>query len=112
MNTDLPVDLTNLRNITGGDPAVELELFEAFFASSGECIEKLRTSLGAGHEQAWRTAAHAFKGISLGLGAQQLGEMCMQAQHRHASALEDKRLMLKGIEEELWRVTCQLKTTQ
>lgn len=95
-----PVNLSNLRNMTGNDAELEKELFEIFLLSAGECIENLRASCQTGSDEAWRKEAHAFKGISLNLGAEKLGELCKEAQNQATAARVEKQRMLVAIETE------------
>jgi HPt (histidine-containing phosphotransfer) domain-containing protein len=107
---NLAVDLSELREITGGDPEVESEYFQIFFDSAALCMQKLSASTEAGHNQEWERAAHGFKGISLGLGALRLGELCVAAMNDFAAAPEAKAKMLVAIGQELARVHNQLKS--
>lgn len=95
-----PVNLENLREMTGGDVALEKELFTVYMDSAWKCLEALRGSLGAGQEEVWRTQAHAFKGMSLNLGAENLGQLCAKAQMNHTAAEGEKKAMLAAIETE------------
>lgn len=106
------VDLSNLRNITGGDAMLERELFDEFFTSSQECLRRLRESLAAEDQKEWRAAAHAYKGICLGLGAMQLGNLCKQAQEGHMAAQSFKQHILSAIEKELEGVRKELGATR
>ncbi len=99
-----PVTLDNLREMTGGDPAVEKELFSIYFTSAEECLKALRAATDAGQEETWRTQAHAFKGMSLNLGAETLGNLCADAQMNHLASSDKKAEMLAAIEEEYAKV--------
>jgi len=101
---NMPVDLTFLREITGGDTGVERELFDVFISSSAENLESLKTNCDPGKENAWRSQAHAFKGTSLNLGALILGHLCKEAQENYQAPMEKKRQMLAAIESEFGRV--------
>jgi HPt (histidine-containing phosphotransfer) domain-containing protein len=102
------IDLTNLHEITGGDIAVECELFDVFLQSSEECIAGLKSSLDVSKHEDWRKQAHAFKGTSLNLGAFELGRLCKEAQDNSQASLEQKHTMLAAIETEYDRVKAQL----
>lgn len=106
---DLSVNFNNLQEITGGDPAMESELFELFLSSSVDCINGLRDALASGDEKAWRNHAHAFKGISFNLGAAPLGDICKKAQEEFQSSNDAKKTMLADMEAEMENVKKALK---
>jgi HPt (histidine-containing phosphotransfer) domain-containing protein len=96
--TDQAVNLDNLREMTGGDVALERELFTVYLDSAQGCLEALRQSCGAGAEETWRTQAHAWKGMSLNLGADKLGGLCAEAQHGAHEPEATKTALLASIE--------------
>ena len=106
---DQPVNFDNLREITGGDLALESELFRNFIASSAACLEGLRGAMAGGDEGEWRKHAHALKGVCLNLGADALGGLCKKAQEDYRATGEEKRLILCDIEGELARVQAALE---
>jgi HPt (histidine-containing phosphotransfer) domain-containing protein len=95
-----PVNLENLRDMTGGDPAFEQELFQVFLESAEECLTALQTLCETGKDMEWRTQAHALKGMCLNLGANKLGEMSANAQANYMSPPEQKTEMLAGLRAE------------
>ena len=95
-----PVNLTNLREMTGGDKEMEKELFEVFIHSSKESIDVLAASLTPETSETWRRQAHALKGISLSLGAEKLGELCKNAQESFQALKADKEKMLSDLKNE------------
>lgn len=103
------VNLDNLHEMTGGDVDLEKELFEVFLTSSDECFQKLSTTTGAGQEEEWRTNAHAWKGMSLNLGAEILGKLCAKAQLENLLPTDKKLELLAEIEAEFDRVKKYLK---
>jgi HPt (histidine-containing phosphotransfer) domain-containing protein len=104
-----PVNLDNLREMTGGDKALEKELFDVYLTSSEECLAKLRENTDDGKEEEWRTQAHAWKGMSLNLGADELGRLCADAQMNNLVPSEKKIEMLAAIEAEYGKVKAYLK---
>jgi HPt (histidine-containing phosphotransfer) domain-containing protein len=84
--------------MTGGDPALEKELFSVYLQSAADCLQALRQSCGPEAAETWRTQAHAWKGMSLNLGADKLGDLCAQAQHGSANPEPQKRELLAAIE--------------
>lgn len=94
------VDLSDLRELTDGDPEIEAELFEEFISSSNELVEILKTSTQANNNESWRKAAHALKGIAGNLGAAQLSEYALQAQEAFESSPESKQELYQKINAE------------
>jgi HPt (histidine-containing phosphotransfer) domain-containing protein len=103
------LDFSNLRRITGGNAMVESELFQIFLESAHECLTFLREACDSNDEGVWRTQAHAFKGISFSIGADDLGRLCKEAQENYIRPLEYKRAMLARIEKEFSEVEQELK---
>ncbi|MCC5996881.1 MAG: Hpt domain-containing protein [Oceanicaulis sp.] len=83
------LDRTHLATFTGGDPALEAELFALFEAQIEACIGRM-SGAAPRDDQAWRDAAHTLKGAARGVGAMALGEACAAAETRphDAGALE------------------------
>jgi HPt (histidine-containing phosphotransfer) domain-containing protein len=93
----LPVDLTNLREMTGGDSDIEQMLFVEFCRSAQGCVQGLTQFSNDPQTENWRKSAHAFKGIALNIGANQLSVLCKQAQDQHMADAAAKALMLQSI---------------
>ncbi len=75
-----PVDLTNFRTMTDGDPAIEQELFLEFLTTVDDGLAKMESSTSDGNREVWRSTAHALKGAALNLGATDLGDLLKKAQ--------------------------------
>lgn len=103
------VNFDNLRLITGGDVALESELLMAFITSATECFTELRIAQEQNNETAWKSHAHAFKGLCFNLGAGPLGQLCKKAQDDYLAPGSEKQEMLKVIEEEFIRVQSVLR---
>lgn len=71
------LDLDHLRRTTQGDPALESELFGMF---REQCSIWLRALDPRGDEAMWKSATHALKGMSRGLGAFALADACEAAE--------------------------------
>jgi HPt (histidine-containing phosphotransfer) domain-containing protein len=95
-----PVDLTNIHSITEGDRAMEKELFEQFFKSFDEAFGLLESACGQKENAAWRSNAHALKGISLNVGGTELGRLCTQAQESYLAPPDEKKAILESIRAE------------
>jgi HPt (histidine-containing phosphotransfer) domain-containing protein len=107
---DSAVNFDNLRSITGGDAAMEAELFHVFLDSSRTCLAALQASCAAGDETAWKKEAHAFKGICFNLGAGPLGQLCKTAQDDYRATPDEKKVMLAAMEQELAQVRQAIET--
>jgi len=103
------LDLTNLRDATGGDGEMERELFRMFLESGEASISELATLWQAGKEDLWREQAHAFKGAAYNLGAGPLGEICKEAQESFAAPPEKKRALLDVMQAEFSEVRAELE---
>jgi HPt (histidine-containing phosphotransfer) domain-containing protein len=70
MTMQAPVlDLTNLRQLTGGDKMLEEDLFRTYIRSSVENIRSMQMALQDNNPAKWARNAHALKGASQNLGA-------------------------------------------
>lgn len=100
-----PVDLTNLRELTGGDVETEKELFEVFITSSEECLIGLKENITMDRADVWHKHAHAWKGISFSLGAEKLGKLCYDAQEKgHILSESEKLDLIVALEDEYEQV--------
>ena len=99
-----PVNLANLRSITGGDDAIEQSLFQSFREAVDECRSMLNIALQTGDDAMWKQQAHALKGLALNLGAQHLSLLCADAQKNFTVERGRKNDMLLVIDAELERV--------
>ncbi len=95
-----PVDLTNLREITDGDRDLEKELFEDFITSCEEKMKEMEDNCVDGESQPWKNSAHAIKGISMNLGADNLAKLCKQAQDNFGDDMAAKKELLASIQAE------------
>lgn len=91
------IDLSNLREMTGGDAELERELFAEFIRSGAEFVQTLAASTDDAHRAQWRACAHAFKGTALNLGASHLGDLCKQAQDGFEKPAAEKQALLTQI---------------
>lgn len=83
------LDRVHLAQYSGGDAALEAELFALLDAQIEACTGRMARAV-PGEDQVWRDAAHTLKGAARGVGAMQLGEACAAAESRphDAAALE------------------------
>ena len=105
-----PVNLLNLREMTGDDKEMEKELFQVFIDSAETCLKDLAVSTTPQTAETWRKQAHALKGISLSLGAEKLGDLCKQAQESFEADSEEKIKLRNEIEKEYKKVRENLES--
>jgi len=72
-----PIDYDHLAAYTGGDRALEAEVF-ALFQNQVEAWLRLLTP--AASDDDWSAAAHSLKGSARGVGANALAEACARAE--------------------------------
>ena len=101
---EAPVDMEQLRLFTDGDPVEEKALAELFLAQAQEMITILEESLAADKAEAWKSAAHRFKGSSGNLGAVTLHHLCKRAEAHFEDSETEKQEMLAAIKDEKKRV--------
>ena len=105
------VHLTNLREMIGNDRELEQELFEEYISSSSLLIDELRAySEKDSDSEFWKKSAHALKGITQNLGANDLSELCKKAQEGFMLTSEDKSKLVTAIEAENKKVLEYLET--
>ncbi len=75
------LDRAHLARYSGGDAALEAELFGLLDGQIEACLARM-SQAEPGDAQAWRDAAHTLKGAARGVGAMQLGEACAAAETR------------------------------
>ena len=110
-----PVNLDNIREMLGGDPAREKELYGIYMEASEECLTIMEGCFGASAEEIenWHRQAHSLKGMSMNLGAEKLGQLCGEAQKNDKAPPEEKKKMLDAVQTEYARVKAYLeKQTQ
>ncbi|MET0155359.1 MAG: Hpt domain-containing protein [Rickettsiales bacterium] len=107
-----PVNLRNLRLITEGDQELERELFREFLSSFSVGAEEMEKHISdPASAGAWKGAAHRLKGMALNLGAETLGNYCMDAEARFGATIDEKAGMLASIQKEFERVRLYLEKT-
>jgi HPt (histidine-containing phosphotransfer) domain-containing protein len=90
----------NLELITGGDPALDIDVLETFLTTSRDYIVALQVAHRENNNDAWQSHAHAMKGSCYNIGADSLAEICQTAQS-HLNAPYDVRAdILQKIENE------------
>lgn len=101
---ETPIDMAQLRIFTNGDAEEEKELFTLFMEQANIMIDVLNKNTGENDNEAWKSAAHRFKGSAGNLGAMKLHHLCKRAE-LHFEDVEPKKLeMLSAIQAETIRV--------
>lgn len=77
MTQPATLDLEHLRQYTGGDVALEAEVFGLF---REQCEIWLKTLDPTGDAEAWKAGTHALKGTAKGIGAFALAAACEHAE--------------------------------
>lgn len=73
----LPINLEHLSLYTANDPDITRDILRLF---TDQMNLKLVAMTNAADLEAWRQEAHALKGSSLGVGAQELAELALAAE--------------------------------
>ena len=73
-----PLDLTRLREVSGGDSAFEAEVLTEFESSAASLMKNLSSAQAAGDGEALARAAHAIKGSARTIGADPFAAVCQQ----------------------------------
>ena len=104
-----PVDLSQLRMFTNGDPEEEKELIDMFLDQAEEAAAALELSLMDKNIEAWRSSAHQFKGASGNFGATALHHICKNAELNFNEGDAHKQQVLSAISNEMARIKNFLK---
>jgi HPt (histidine-containing phosphotransfer) domain-containing protein len=73
------LDRDHLAQYTGGDAALEAELFGLLSSQIEACLARLKAARA---DPDWSDAAHTLKGAARGVGAMALGEACARAESK------------------------------
>lgn len=99
------LDLESFREITGGDPDIERELFAEFITGTDSQFVILESAWNAPlRAQDWANAGHTVKGNALMLGAQVLADMGKHAQLNPDEDAATKKALLDKMKAEYERV--------
>ena len=102
--TDI-LNLESFREITGGDPDIEKELFAEFITGTDSQFAIFEATWNAPDRgQDWSNAGHTVKGNALMLGAQDLADMGKHAQFNPDEDADTKKALLNTMKSEYERV--------
>lgn len=97
---DRTINLALLEEYAGGDLVIEKDMIAKFYNKSKEHLQKMGYSLTMTGYADWNEAAHALKGSAAYLGADNLVNLCRQAQNiKNATASERKTLLAAMVRE-------------
>ena len=104
--TDVPVDLGRLNDLTEGDPEFSQELVRTFIASGEQALHEARVALAALDRPALSRIAHKLKGASANIHAEPL-RLLSHTLETQAASLDQPRLneLVDNLATELARAT-------
>jgi len=75
-----PVDMVHLARYTGGDAALNAEVFVLFVGQATELMQQLESVIRTGDTKQWRHVTHTVKGAARGIGAFALADAAADAE--------------------------------
>lgn len=72
--------MVHLARYTGGDAALNAEVFELFVGQATELMRQLESVIEAGDTKQWRHVTHTVKGAARGIGAFGLADAAAEAE--------------------------------
>ncbi|MCC7260753.1 MAG: hypothetical protein IT567_06945 [Alphaproteobacteria bacterium] len=89
----LPIDRSRLQRVTGGDAALETEMFQFYRETAERCMETMESYCVSGGDM-WASGVRELGSASTNLGAVEMKELCaragsLQTQEERAKLLED-----------------------
>ena len=97
------LDLSNLREITGGDKELEQTLFQTFITCGEESLNVLGKIIADGEQTEWKEHSHSLKGEAANLGANKLAAICHDSQMAYGASRDEKAKLLANIKTE-WQI--------
>lgn len=96
----LPIDLENLSQYTGNDPALTRDVLQIYCDQADIWRAAL---VNAATLQAWKDAAHTLKGASRGIGANEVAMLAERAEALPALGTPDHNQLLACLDHALTR---------
>ena len=100
-NISQVLDIEYLKSIVEDDKEFEQELFKIFIDNAQRNIAKMEESILNNNISSWYMASHAFKGASSSIGAFELAKILEDAQKNIEESIENKKILINKIKEEL-----------
>ncbi len=91
------MDWDRLDLFTDGDIEEEKMLIDLFVTNADETLELIEKQVSSGDNEEWGNATHRLKGSAANLGAQNLANMCSQAEKSSDENEETKRIIFRSI---------------
>ena len=107
MADDAPVDMEHLRMMIGDDPDDQAEIIAMFIDLTAESLQLLTEQYEDAEE--WKKTAHKMKGSAANFGANQLMELCMEAEFGFEAPRAQKEKIYMAIAAEFARAESYLK---
>jgi PAS domain S-box-containing protein len=104
------VDLTALRELTGGDTDFQRELLETFITSGDQCLADIRDAHRIGDLDTVRKRAHALKGASANIHAVGLAAAASSLENAvRANAADEIDVLVRELTDKLQAVNAELR---
>jgi two-component system, sensor histidine kinase and response regulator len=114
LKSDQPseVDMTALRELTGGDAEFERELLQTFVSSGDQCLADILSALRAGDFDTIGSRAHALKGASANIHASGLAAAASSLERAARANLGDElEGLVRALTDRLQAVNAELRQT-
>jgi CheY-like chemotaxis protein len=106
------VDMTALRELTGGDAEFERELLQTFVSSGDQCLADILSALRAGDFDTIGSRAHALKGASANIHASGLAAAASSLERAARANLGDElEGLVRALTDKLQAVNAELRQT-
>jgi two-component system sensor histidine kinase/response regulator len=106
------VDMTALRELTGGDAEFERELLQTFVSSGDQCLADILSALRAGDFDTIGSRAHALKGASANIHASGLAAAASSLERAARAKLGDElEGLVRALTDKLQAVNAELRQT-
>ncbi|MGH1457103.1 MAG: Hpt domain-containing protein [Alphaproteobacteria bacterium] len=108
-NNEKLLDLSTLMEYADGDEDVLNELIQVFYEETTSALNALKNGINDEDTEPWRMAAHRIKGSAGYVGADNLRQLCTEAQQMINSTTEERQACYKNIENSYTEVEKNLK---
>ncbi len=106
------VDMTALRELTGGDAEFERDLLQTFVSSGDQCLAEILAALRAGDFDTIGSRAHALKGASANIHASGLAAAASSLERAARANLGDElEGLVRALTDKLQAVNAELRQT-
>jgi len=106
------VDMTALRELTGGDAEFERELLETFVSSGDQCLAEILAALRTGDFDTIGSRAHALKGASANIHASGLAAAASSLERAaRANSGDEIEGLVRALTDKLQAVNAELRQT-